>query len=110
MATHELRHFRATQRGNENARGPSVCAVAERAALFADIIARLKRHQGFNVLHPIGFDAFGLPAEQFAIQTGTHPRETTIKNCNRFREQLQSLGFSYDWDREISTTDPEYYK
>ena len=73
-------------------------------------MARLRRHQGYNVLHPIGFDAFGLPAEQFAIQTGTHPRDTTVKNCNRFREQLQSLGFSYDWDREISTTDPEYYK
>lgn len=62
------------------------------------------------MLHPIGFDAFGLPAEQYAIQTGTHPRETTKRNCDRFREQLQSLGFSYDWDREISTTDPGYYK
>lgn len=97
-------------RGNETFPKPSDCVVAELAALCADIIARLKRHQGYNVLHPIGFDAFGLPAEQFAIQTGTHPRDTTIKNCNRFREQLQSLGFSYDWDREISTTDPEYYK
>mmetsp|Transcript_21063 Transcript_21063/g.63390 ORF Transcript_21063/g.63390 Transcript_21063/m.63390 type:complete len:1009 (+) Transcript_21063:168-3194(+) len=75
-----------------------------------DIVARMKRQQGYNVLHPIGFDAFGLPAEQYAIQTGTHPRETTKKNCDRFREQLQSLGFSYDWDREISTTDPDYYK
>jgi hypothetical protein len=59
---------------------------------------------------PSGFDAFGLPAEQFAIQTGTHPAETTARNCRRFREQLQALGFSYDWDREISTTDPSYYK
>lgn len=75
-----------------------------------DIMARMRRHQGYNVLHPIGFDAFGLPAEQYAIQTGTHPRDTTKKNCDRFREQLKSLGFSYDWDREISTTDPNYYK
>ncbi|KAK9814523.1 hypothetical protein WJX72_007308 [[Myrmecia] bisecta] len=75
-----------------------------------DIIARYKRMKGFNVLHPIGFDAFGLPAEQYAIQTGTHPRVTTQRNVDRFREQLKSLGFSYDWQREISTTDPEYYK
>lgn len=75
-----------------------------------DIIARYKRMQGFNVLHPMGWDAFGLPAEQYALQTGTHPAVTTEKNVNRFREQLQSLGFSYDWDREVATTDPEYYK
>ncbi|EIE26840.1 putative leucyl tRNA synthetase [Coccomyxa subellipsoidea C-169] len=75
-----------------------------------DILARLKRMQGANVLHPIGWDAFGLPAEQYALQTGTHPRVTTERNVNRFRQQLQSLGFSYDWDREVSTTDPEYYK
>jgi len=75
-----------------------------------DILARYKRMKGFNVLHPIGWDAFGLPAEQYAVKTGTHPRDTTEKNINRFREQLQSLGFSYDWDREVNTTDPDYYK
>ncbi len=75
-----------------------------------DIIARYKRMCGFNVLHPIGWDAFGLPAEQYAIKTGTHPRETTQKNIKRFREQLQMLGFSYDWDREVNTTDPDYYR
>ena len=75
-----------------------------------DIMARYKRHQGFNVLHPMGWDAFGLPAEQYAIQTGTHPRETTEKNVNHFRQQLQSLGLSYDWDREVNTTDPNYYR
>ncbi len=75
-----------------------------------DILARYKRMNGFNVLHPIGWDAFGLPAEQYAVKTGTHPRETTEKNINRFREQLQMLGFSYDWDREVNTTDPDYYK
>jgi len=75
-----------------------------------DILARYKRMNGFNVLHPIGWDAFGLPAEQYAVKTGTHPRETTEKNINRFREQLKSLGFSYDWDREVNTTDPDYYK
>lgn len=75
-----------------------------------DILARYKRMKGFNVLHPIGWDAFGLPAEQYAVKTGTHPRETTEKNITRFREQLQMLGFSYDWDREVNTTDPDYYK
>ncbi|SHE42626.1 leucyl-tRNA synthetase [Fodinibius roseus] len=75
-----------------------------------DILARYKRMKGFNVLHPIGWDAFGLPAEQYAVKTGTHPRDTTKRNINRFREQLQSLGFSYDWNREINTTDPDYYK
>lgn len=75
-----------------------------------DIVARYKRMQGFNVLHPIGWDAFGLPAEQYAVKTGTHPRETTKQNTDRFRSQLRMLGFSYDWDREINTTDPEYYK
>lgn len=76
----------------------------------SDIIARYKRMNGFNVLHPIGWDAFGLPAEQYAIKTGTHPRETTAKNVANFKRQIQSLGFSYDWDREINTTDPNYYK
>ncbi|XP_027087470.1 leucine--tRNA ligase, chloroplastic/mitochondrial-like [Coffea arabica] len=75
-----------------------------------DILARFKRMQGFNVLHPMGWDAFGLPAEQYAIQTGTHPKITTLRNIERFRSQLRSLGFSYDWDREISTTEPDYYK
>lgn len=75
-----------------------------------DITARYKRMTGHNVLHPMGWDAFGLPAEQYALQTGTHPRDTTAKNVARFRQQLKALGFSYDWDREISTTDPEYYK
>ncbi len=75
-----------------------------------DIVARYKRMRGFNVLHPIGWDAFGLPAEQYAIQTGTHPAVTTQTNIKRFREQLQALGFSYDWDREVDTTDPAYYR
>ena len=75
-----------------------------------DIIARYKRMNGFNVLHPIGWDAFGLPAEQYAIKTGTHPAETTAKNIDRFRMQLQAIGFSYDWDREVNTTDPDYFK
>ena len=75
-----------------------------------DILARYKRMQGFNVLHPMGWDAFGLPAEQYAIETGTHPTDTTKKNVKRFKSQIKSLGFSYDWDREINTTDPKYYK
>ncbi|MCJ8011462.1 leucine--tRNA ligase [Paenibacillus sp. KQZ6P-2] len=75
-----------------------------------DIVSRFKRMKGYNVLHPMGWDAFGLPAEQHAMDKGEHPREITIKNINTFRRQIKSLGFSYDWDREISTTDPEYYK
>ncbi len=75
-----------------------------------DILARYKRMSGFNVLHPMGWDAFGLPAEQYAIQTGTHPRVTTQKNINTFRRQIQMLGFSYDWDREVDTTDPNYFR
>lgn len=75
-----------------------------------DIIARYKRQKGFNVLHPMGWDSFGLPAEQYAIRTGTHPATTTKKNIDNFRRQLQSLGFSYDWDREVTTSDPSYYK
>ncbi|MCM8528881.1 MAG: leucine--tRNA ligase [Lentisphaeraceae bacterium] len=76
----------------------------------SDIICRYKRMKGFNVLHPMGWDAFGLPAEQFAIQTNTHPAIKTKENVDNFRRQIQSLGFSYDWDREINTTDEKYYK
>ncbi|WP_025027624.1 leucine--tRNA ligase [Caldalkalibacillus mannanilyticus] len=76
----------------------------------SDIVARYKRLQGYNVLHPMGWDAFGLPAEQHALDTGEHPRDITFKNIDNYRRQLKSLGFSYDWDREISTTDPNYYK
>ena len=76
----------------------------------SDIIARYKRMNGFNVLHPIGWDAFGLPAEQYAIKTGTHPRITTEANVANFTRQIKALGFSYDWDREINTTDPNYFK
>ena len=75
-----------------------------------DIVARYKRMKGFNVLHPMGWDAFGLPAEQYAIKTGTHPKETTHQNVSNFKKQINSLGFSYDWSREINTTDPDYYK
>ncbi|WP_042162809.1 leucine--tRNA ligase [Paenibacillus gorillae] len=75
-----------------------------------DIVSRYKRMQGYNVLHPMGWDAFGLPAEQYAMQTGNHPREFTVENINNFRRQIKTLGFSYDWDREFSTTDPDYYK
>ena len=75
-----------------------------------DILSRYKRMKGFNVLHPMGYDAFGLPAEQYAIQTGTHPAITTQKNCDNFRRQIKSIGLSYDWDREINTTDPKYFK
>ncbi|MFY0783350.1 leucine--tRNA ligase [Peribacillus simplex] len=76
----------------------------------SDILARMKRAQGYNVLHPIGWDAFGLPAEQYAIDTGNDPAEFTEHNINTFRRQIKALGFSYDWDREINTTDPDYYK
>ncbi len=75
-----------------------------------DIVSRMKRMQGYNVLHPMGFDSFGLPAEQYAINTGNHPAEFTKKNIDVFRKQIQSLGFSYDWDREIATSSPDYYK
>ena len=75
-----------------------------------DVMARMKRMQGFNVLHPMGFDAFGLPAEQYALKTGHNPRNFTNKNIDHFRKQIKSLGFSYDWDREVNTTDPKYYK
>lgn len=75
-----------------------------------DIIARMKRMQGFNVLHPMGWDAFGLPAEQYALNTGHSPKEFTKENINNFRRQIKSLGLSYDWEREVNTTDPSYYK
>jgi leucyl-tRNA synthetase len=75
----------------------------------SDIVARYKRMKGFNVLHPMGWDAFGLPAEQYAVQTGTAPETTTKKNVDNIRKQIKSLGFSYDWDREVNTTDPNYY-
>src|SRR5687768_11214900 len=75
-----------------------------------DIIGRAKRRQGFNVLHPMGWDSFGLPAEQYAIKTGQHPRVTTEVNIATFKRQIKSLGFSYDWTREIDTTDPKYFK
>ena len=78
--------------------------------IASDIFSRYKRLKGFNVLHPMGYDSFGLPAEQYAIQTGQHPEVTTVKNINRYREQLDRIGFSYDWDREVRTCDPEYYK
>ncbi len=78
--------------------------------IASDIYARYKRHQGFNVLHPQGYDSFGLPAEQYAIQTGQHPAVTTETNINRYREQLDKIGFSFDWDREVRTSNPEYYK
>ena len=78
--------------------------------IASDIYARYKRLQGFNVLHPMGYDAYGLPAEQYAIQTGTHPAITTEKNIKRYREQLDKIGFSFDWDREVRTNDPAYFK
>ena len=78
--------------------------------IASDIFSRYKRLQGFNVLHPMGYDAYGLPAEQYAIQTGQHPEVTTRQNINRYRSQLDKIGFCYDWDREIKTCDPEYYK
>ncbi|MBE0640540.1 MAG: class I tRNA ligase family protein, partial [Bacteroidales bacterium] len=78
--------------------------------IASDIYARYMRHRGYNVLHPMGYDAYGLPAEQYAIQTGTHPAVTTALNISRYREQLDRIGFSYDWDREVQTCDPKYYK
>lgn len=78
--------------------------------IASDIYSRYKRLKGFNVLHPMGYDAFGLPAEQYAIQTGQHPAATTDKNIQRYREQLDRIGFSFDWDREVRTCEPEYYK
>src|SRR5690606_6337797 len=78
--------------------------------IASDIHSRYMRHKGYNVLHPIGFDSFGLPAEQYAIQTGQHPAITTEKNIARYREQLGKLGFNYDWSREVRTSDPNYYR
>ncbi|MBT6515714.1 MAG: class I tRNA ligase family protein, partial [Crocinitomicaceae bacterium] len=78
--------------------------------IASDIFARYKRLKGLNVLHPMGYDSFGLPAEQYAIQTGQHPARTTDDNISRYREQLDRLGFSYDWNREVRTSDPSYYK
>ncbi len=78
--------------------------------IASDIYSRFKRHKGFNVLHPMGYDAYGLPAEQYAIQTGQHPAITTEKNIARYREQLDKIGFSFDWDREVRTCEPSYYK
>ena len=75
-----------------------------------DILARYKRAQGFNVLHPMGWDSFGLPAEQYAVKTGQHPRKTTDENIATFKRQIKSLGFSYDWSRELATTDPDYFQ
>ena len=77
--------------------------------IASDIIARYKRNKGFNVLHPQGYDSFGLPTEQYAIQTGQHPAVTTEENIKRYRYQLDRMGFSFDWDREIRTSEPGYY-
>ena len=78
--------------------------------IASDIYSRYKRHKGFNVLHPMGFDAYGLPAEQYAIKTGQHPAITTEQNIKRYKEQLNKIGFSFDWNREVRTSDSKYYK
>src|SRR5690606_27891816 len=78
--------------------------------IASDIVARYKRNCGYNVLHPMGFDAFGLPAEQYAIQTGQHPAITTEKNIETYTQQLNKIGFSFDWSRKVVTSDPHYYK
>ena len=78
--------------------------------IASDIFARYKKLKGFNVLHPMGYDSFGLPTEQYAIETGIHPEIATKKNTERYRKQLDQIGFSYDWNREIQTSDPKYYK
>ena len=77
--------------------------------IASDIYSRYKRLKGFNVLHPMGFDSYGLPAEQYAIQTGQHPEKTTFENIDRYISQLKKIGFCYDWSREIRTCDPKYY-
>ena len=96
-----------------------ICSLIHRGAglhvghplgyIASDIYARYKRLQGFNVLNPMGYDAYGLPAEQYAIQTGQHPAITTVNNINRYREQLDKIGFCFDWDREVRTCEPGYY-
>ena len=78
--------------------------------IASDIYARYKRSKGFNVLHPMGYDSFGLPAEQYALETGQHPAVTTANNIITFRDQLEKIGFSFDWSREVRTSDPSYYK
>ena len=78
--------------------------------IASDIVARYKRLKGYNVLHPMGYDSFGLPAEQYAIQTGQHPAITTEQNIQRYRTQLDRIGFSFDWEREVRTSEPSYYK
>ena len=78
--------------------------------IASDIYSRFKKNKGFNVLHPMGYDSFGLPTEQYAIQTGIHPKIATEKNSNRYREQLDKLGFSFDWNRQFKTSDPKYYR
>lgn len=78
--------------------------------IASDIVTRFKRLQGYNVLHPMGYDSFGLPAEQYAIQTGQHPAITTEQNIARYTEQLKNIGFAFDWDKEVRTSDPSYYK
>ena len=78
--------------------------------IASDIYSRFRRLKGFNVLHPMGFDSFGLPAEQYALDTGQHPAETTKQNIANFKAQLDNIGFSYDWDREVQTSDPSFYK
>ena len=78
--------------------------------IASDIYARYKRLKGFNVLHPMGYDSFGLPAEQYALETGQHPAETTQQNIKTFRQQLDNIGFSFDWDRELRTSDPKYWR
>ena len=78
--------------------------------IASDIYSRYKRLKGFNVLHPMGFDSFGLPAEQYALETGQHPAETTNNNIANFKDQLDKIGFCYDWEREVQTSDPNYYK
>ena len=78
--------------------------------IASDIYARYKRHHGYNVLHPMGYDSYGLPAEQYAIETGQHPADTTEANVKRYREQLDLIGFSFDWSREVKTSDPGFYR
>ena len=90
--------------------GPGLHVGHPEGYTATDIFTRYLRMKGYNVLHPMGWDAFGLPAEQYAIKTEQHPRVTTEQNINNFRRQIQMLGLSYDWDREVDTTDPDYYR